>query len=339
MLSPHFEAFHRDISSLSTPTGLTWLQWNVLADSLAQDGGFVKVPREQLEWDYRFPLICEDIRRAQADVIALQECNHFDDFAAAFGKDYYAFYIPKLTSAASKVDPRVPPDGTCLLVRRSKFDVCGVETIYYTSAEGDEAPGPSSLSNQNGIVALLRQKSTSRFIIAATTHLKAKDGEANAAERKEQAKQMLDAIERMRAKTPNAPVILSGDFNSPPAEAVHGFCVSNGFRSVYNASHETSPPSGEPSFTTFKFRSAEVGESKSPASPAPAPSGAASTPLLHKKRCIDYIFLKNNSSTDDEALRAAAVRALPTVEEVGEAGLPCFNYPSDHLSLCARFEW
>ena len=29
---------------------------------------------------------------------------------------------------------------------------------------------------------------------------------------------------------------------------------------------------------------------------------------------------------------------MPTEEDIGEGGLPCEGYPSDHISLCAVFE-
>lgn len=29
---------------------------------------------------------------------------------------------------------------------------------------------------------------------------------------------------------------------------------------------------------------------------------------------------------------------MPTEADIGESGLPCESYPSDHLSLCAVFE-
>lgn len=37
----------------------------------------LQVPGEVLEWRFRFPLILQEIRESQADVICLQECNHY----------------------------------------------------------------------------------------------------------------------------------------------------------------------------------------------------------------------------------------------------------------------
>lgn len=319
--------------------GITFLQWNVLADALAQSGGFVKCPPEALEWPARFPKIVAEIQRSKADIVALQECNHIDDFSGVFSTDYYLFWVPKMTSPAVKEDPRVPPDGTAVFVRRGRFEICGVQTLFYSASEG------AALANQSAIVLLLRERSDpSRFLIVATTHLKAKDGESNAKERKAQMEQLLAAIEVMKASNASkigassaVSVLISGDFNSPPEEPVHGLVSGAGFSSVYNSSPETSPPEGEPSFTTFKFRSAEVGVA-TPASPVVD----VDAPLLHKKRTIDYIWLSNSTSTSTKAttgLKVVATRALPTVEEVGAEGLPSAAYPSDHLSLCARFSW
>jgi len=49
------------------------------ADGLAQTGDFVKVPISCLQWEYRLPMILQEIRAANADIICLQELNHFGE--------------------------------------------------------------------------------------------------------------------------------------------------------------------------------------------------------------------------------------------------------------------
>lgn len=42
------------------------MSFNVLADGLAQGGGFVKVPAHQLEWTYRFGLLLRQVDEIDA---------------------------------------------------------------------------------------------------------------------------------------------------------------------------------------------------------------------------------------------------------------------------------
>lgn len=64
----------------------------------------------------------------------------------------------------------------------------------------------------------------------------------------------------------------------------------------------------EPSFTTWKFRRHDG---------------------IEHEQChaIDYIFYK------PEGFTPIAILKLPTKEDIGSNGLPCTQYPSDHLAL------
>lgn len=53
------------------------LQWNVLADGLAQFGEFTRADAQHLQWEQRAPLILQELSLADADIICLQEVNHF----------------------------------------------------------------------------------------------------------------------------------------------------------------------------------------------------------------------------------------------------------------------
>ncbi len=50
---------------------------HVRADGLAQNGDFVKVPPEVLEWNHRMPLVLAEILESGADIVCMQELNHF----------------------------------------------------------------------------------------------------------------------------------------------------------------------------------------------------------------------------------------------------------------------
>lgn len=110
---------------LSGASQLSVLTFNILADGLAQDGGFIRVggcswtraenvsismqrskhvrqqgyracgrnisivcmgsaihvqaPEEALQWDHRKTLLLAEIAAADADIVCLQECNHFGE--------------------------------------------------------------------------------------------------------------------------------------------------------------------------------------------------------------------------------------------------------------------
>ena len=94
----------------SSGTHYTHLR-NVLADGLAQSGDFVKADARILEWDYRAPLILEEIVEAGIDIACLEEVNHFDDTLkpelAKLG--YIGCFVPKTSSTC--VELGFPEDG------------------------------------------------------------------------------------------------------------------------------------------------------------------------------------------------------------------------------------
>lgn len=64
-------------SSSPVSPSFSVLQWNILADGLAQNGDFVRANPCSLEWHYRLPLLLAELQEANADIICVQELNHF----------------------------------------------------------------------------------------------------------------------------------------------------------------------------------------------------------------------------------------------------------------------
>ena len=50
-----------------------------------------------------------------------------------------------------------------------------------------------------------------------------------------------------------------------------------------------------------------------------------------KKDTIDFIFYSPRTA------RAVGVAEMPTLEEIGDGLLPSSSFPSDHMSLVAKF--
>jgi mRNA deadenylase 3'-5' endonuclease subunit Ccr4 len=67
------------------------MQWNILADGLAQDGSFDNVDSKHLTWEYRLPLIVNEIRSYNPDIFCLEELNRIEDLSMEF-HDYYVIW-------------------------------------------------------------------------------------------------------------------------------------------------------------------------------------------------------------------------------------------------------
>lgn len=123
------------------------LQWNCLADGLAQQGtrnvraaryqivrrpnreklrnagDFVLCPAVCLENSRRQDLFLQEIRQSDADLLCIQELNHHDEWAAGElrGLGYEGIWLPKQPSPAEQFG--APPDGVALYWRRDRFEV------------------------------------------------------------------------------------------------------------------------------------------------------------------------------------------------------------------------
>ncbi|KAG2495540.1 hypothetical protein HYH03_006483 [Edaphochlamys debaryana] len=166
------------------------LQWNVLADGLAQNGDFCMVPPSCLEWEYRKPLLLQELLEADADIICLQELNHFDELRQALGElGYDGAFREKHASPALKYE--YPPDGMAVFYRRSRFSVVpgGVEGRSFQ----DDCTGREQSQGYLAICLADRVVGDARLLVV-TTHLKAKDGAECEELRFQQAQQLLRNI-------------------------------------------------------------------------------------------------------------------------------------------------
>ncbi|GMH39273.1 hypothetical protein BSKO_07171 [Bryopsis sp. KO-2023] len=300
------------------------LQWNILADGLAQNGDFIKVPEDALEWEARWPLIQQEIDESGAHLICMQEVNTYDDFLepSLRSKGYDSFFLPKNQSPATRYGKQ--KDGSALFYKSDRFSLV------------DEPLGRPYLHNgkmmSQGVAALrLKDKESGRDVLVATTHLKAKNGEGNEDTRTKQVSQMATWIGDMIAvhddaksngasepgrsnsssPPPDPAIIICGDFNDVPESPP---CIQLSESPLGMASLWNVPVSGEKEedlITTFKHRSG--GEAK---------------------RVIDYIWFSQQSG-----LVPSRRWMMPSESEIGPNGLPGVHYGSDHLAVCVEFEW
>lgn len=102
-------------------------------------------------------------------------------------------------------------------------------------------------------------------------------------------------------------VVVCGDFNTTPDQPACVAMRNAGFVSTWHVAQGVLPADV---FSTWKFR-----------------------PAGEKRSLIDYIWLKG------DALQVADVWSMPREEDIGEDGLPCGQYASDHLAVWARVGW
>ena len=194
------------------------MQWNTLADSLAFN--FPAVRDEDLQWAQRSSLILAEIQRASADILCLQEVDHFSDF-----------FYPNLQKlgyeGVFKKKKDWHEDGVCIFYKDSYKKLQDFEISF---------PG-----NQVAIGLLLQYEKQLFYVFS--THLKSYS-ECNSI-RDEQVTILLEFLSKLE----NYPMIVCGDFNSSPSSTAYVFMFNNGLglSSVYRKNNE-------PEFTTVKQR-------------------------------------------------------------------------------------
>ena len=232
------------------------------------------------------------------DVIGLQEVDHYDDFFRPSLSDYDGIFMPKQDSPCLRVPGNSGPDGIALFYKKKRFTLKDQFTEYLKE-EGVASP------NQGLIVVVLEDNVSSKILICAVVHFKAKIGFEF--RRHAQAKSCLEIIDSVNKKYKGAPIVWCGDFNGESYEPFYELIKASrlNFESAY-----LSILKEEPVFSTWKIR-----------------------PLYEEKRLIDYIWFTSDSIVTSSVL-------LPMEEDkVPETKFPSANHPSDHILLCADFRY
>ncbi|XP_064405292.1 nocturnin-like isoform X2 [Halichondria panicea] len=277
----------------------------MLADAMAH-GNFVKCPAEVLKWSYRSQLILNEICRSEADIICLEEVDHFLDFfephLSRLG--FEGLFVPKNDSPCLQYQPNNGPDGCALFFRSSMFALLEKKEFRLKN----ETQG---ISNQVALLARLKIEDANKAkdspfytLCVGVTHLKAKrDYQALRAAQGEH------LLSEMASFASDEHAIICGDFNATPDEPVYQHFTNNKTHQLLNLSSAYAASFNgekEPPLTSWKFRA--YGESE---------------------YTIDYIWILKDKMVIDSIWR------LPTKEEIGENALPSPSYPSDHLALCS----
>lgn len=204
---------------------LRLLSFNILAQNLLEDHSYLYQHhnKKALNWKTRKPLVIQEIREADANIICLQEVqeDHMLDFVAPFKQLGYEYLYKKRTNDKQ--------DGLLLLYRSSQFvllDYAKVE-LYQSGIE--------LLNRDNvGIIAKLSLRdSPETQVVIATTHLLYNPRRNDV--RLAQTQLLLAEIERI-AFIENTitgpkylPIIFTGDFNLEPFTGVYKFLTEGSF--------------------------------------------------------------------------------------------------------------
>ena len=208
-------------------------------------------------------------------------------------------FVPKPDSPCIYLESNNGPDGCAIFYKDDKLELL---------SEASKVLEVWRVQSNQVVLSLnLRVRSTGKEICVATTHLKARSGALLSTLRNEQGKDILDYLE---AFSEERPIIISGDFNAEPSEAVFKTLMQNDKTPLQSAYEmEESKEEDNLEYTTWKIR--ETGE---------------------QKHILDYIF-------HSPQLETVSTLNMPTEEQIGEDRLPSLQFASDHLSLVAELRF
>jgi len=218
-------------------------QWNALSQALGTgNDNFVKCPSQALEWPTRRFRMIEEIAQHNADVICLQEIDHFNFFRKALATlGYVGHFTPKPDSPCLYLADNSGPDGCAIFYKKDKFDLVTLDSRVLEVWNVQ--------SNQVVLSATLKSKKTGQEVVFATTHLKARNGALMPTLRNEQGK---DLMEYLNVQAQGLPTVVTGDFNAEPNEPVYQTMTNNKSTKLASAYNEIL--NKEPEYTTWKYR-------------------------------------------------------------------------------------
>mmetsp|Transcript_12139 Transcript_12139/g.21946 ORF Transcript_12139/g.21946 Transcript_12139/m.21946 type:complete len:403 (-) Transcript_12139:850-2058(-) len=320
---------------------LTVSTFNTLASSLSGEhpnlGNFSRIDRKTLEFSsFRGILLLYEILQSDSDIICLQEVDTYSNWFQNVLKwaGYDSQFQPKVPSPCEKYTGR--SDGLVLawriiprmeqqqLQHQQKYILCpiSVDSVQRLKYSGERSQ-VAFVTGFEFVHETDRIQSKHGFILCGT-HLKSEKSENGERIRQVQAKELILAARKLRKFVEqNYSVELLGEFiigdmNARPnsfggyAPLVYEAFLTDGF---YTCAYEPLPVMESEAesglFTSHKFRETNGRE-------------------VETKTWIDYIFYR----IQDEC---AVYSILELIESVPN-GLPCVNYPSDHILLAANFK-
>jgi len=282
----------------------TVMQWNILAQSLGENGDFCLCPVEALKWEHRRELLLKEILNHEPDIVCLEEVDCFNELSSNLHPlGYSGIWVPKPNSPCLNFKNNMGPDGNAIFFLREKFTL--VKSYHHVLKMEDGTPTKSTV-----LICELVHIKSGKEITFMVTHLKAKETPEFAEVRRNQSIHIIQLVKGIMNEKKKSNIILAGDFNATNDEPACKLMKIAGLSSAY----ETVSGS-EPDYTTWKVR----GE-------------RGSSPVGDKKRTIDFVFYNS------DVIKPQAVLKIPDGSEIGEGRLPNMEFPSDHMSLAVKFD-
>ena len=206
--------------------------WNVLADSYAynhqpsKDSSDTVIPiPTYIEWDFRKQKIAESISSCGADILCLQEVDHFADFyEPLLGKlGYKSVYLQRMKRK----------DGCLIAYNDEKYELHGVDEVQFDDLadymDSESARSNMKRSNVALIAVMSSRKKPSMKFISSTAHMywNPRRPEVKSLQTQYLVSRINSLIATAGLSTAT-PVFMAGDFNSVPFSEPYQLLV-NGF--------------------------------------------------------------------------------------------------------------
>ena len=255
-------------------TTLSVVQYNVLAEGLSNpemspDAGFNSMPPEHMRWAHRGALVLERLIEADADIVCLQEVDHYRDSVepAMRAAGYAGLYREDEWSPCRANTNGALKDGVALFYRRSKLELVG---CHFPFAPRENKNPSDARDAGKSVAARFRVRcadpeiaSGPRFgeyvnatetFIACTAHFAAAKTEEGETRRTRQASALFRELKRFRAfcqgedsfdigegrttdsarvSARDIPIVFAGDLNARPDEPAVRYLKTLGFASAY----------------------------------------------------------------------------------------------------------
>lgn len=227
----------RDWSVVYEQPKIRIMFWNCLSNELATKPFNGKIPfpntdQSILDWNYRFPLIIDEIRRVEPDILCLAEIDT-NDYTNSFQKVFLELGYNSIHK--NKVERN---DGVCIAWKINKFNL-EKSTIQRLHIE----------HSQIAIFTILNMIDNKKKICLVATHLKSKPDFLQI--RNEEGIRMLEILEKFNDV--NHTEIICGDLNETMNRGVCKLLINNDYKSI-----QPLPNEGEDYWTTWKKMNTEI---------------------------------------------------------------------------------
>ncbi|ODQ64158.1 hypothetical protein NADFUDRAFT_83730 [Nadsonia fulvescens var. elongata DSM 6958] len=340
-------------SEETDPNAFTVMSYNTLCDRYATPQMYGYVPSWALTWDSRKETLMNEVLTYNADILCFQEVDgsSFEEFWVPKLKEvgYSGLHYPKTRSKTMGTDSKFV-DGCAIFYRNSIFTLLKRETMEFNALASNNKDFKKSADTYNrvlnkeniAVTAFLEHKQTGQRCLVANTHLHWDPAYNDV--KLIQVALLLHEIKQLAHKyikilpTNNSssssnstnyndikklPIIICGDFNSTPDSGVYQLFSQGKANNHSDMEGRYYGKFGEEEIEhPFSLKSAYANIGELPFTNfTPGFTGV-----------IDYIWYSSNTFNVQSLLGDINEQYLTNY-----VGFPNIHFPSDHISLFAKF--